>query len=573
MNLKVEQSLRLYTGLIIAFFLVLHLLNAGLGIVGLSVMDTVGQALFVFWSIPLFSVLLYGSFIIHIGLIYVGLYRRRSFRMPGWNLLQYALALLLPVLLVGHILGTRGAFQFLDTTTSYSKVVTGLWKNPERVIKQLLLVSVAWTHMAIGLHYWLRHKEGYGRWVPVLYPLCLIIPLFAAAGFISAGFESQQITAESQTLNSTSQDLQQVANNPRELLAQIETIIFWTLSLLLLATFVFRSARAGIEKRRGGFVISHTSSNRLISGRKNQTVLDALRDAGVAHASVCGGRGRCTTCRIRLADCQNPLPEPEALESRALKRMGASPDLRLACQLKPNQNVTITPLLPASTTYLDAGKTAGVVGQEKQVTCMFVDMRDSTTLGESKLPYDVVFILNQFFIQLDEALRETNGHYATFNGDGLMALYGLNTDMASGCRDALRGAMEIQQRISRLNEWLREELGTPLRVGIGIHCGDAIVGTMGPPDARTVSAVGDNVNVAARLETLSKEFATGLVVSEDVLNNAGVDYASLPGHTVELRGREEPLNIVVVDDPGLLLDPGLSPDPELLPDPGLLPDR
>ena len=197
----------------------------------------------------------------------------------------------------------------------------------------------------------------------------------------------------------------------------------------------------------------------------------------------------------------------------------------------------------------------GVIGHEQQIACMFADMRGSTSLGEKKLPYDVVFILNHFFIQLAEALRSSNGHYANFTGDGLMGLYGLNSDIESGCRDALRGAIEIQRRMDKLNNWLAGELDEPLRVGVGIHCGEAIVGTMGPPEAPTTSAIGDTINISARLEALTKQYSTYLVVSEAVLKNAGVDYTHLPKHTVDVRGRGESVDIFVVDQPALLIEP------------------
>lgn len=550
---KLEQKLRLYSGLVIAFFLVLHLLNAGLGIVGLQLMDRFGEALFTLWSIPVFSIILYGSFVIHIVLLYVGLYRRRSLKMPWWNILQYALALLLPLLLIGHILGTRGAFQFFDIPTSYTRVVSAIWRNPSRVIQQYALVGIAWTHMAIGIHYWLRHRQEYTRLIPILYPLCLIIPLLAFAGFLSAGLESQKSPKAQPVPAEAAELLRRATAIPREVMTQIETAVLWSLALLLVVVLFLRIYRSFINKKRGGFLVSHTDSKKLVAGRKGQTVLDALRDAGIEHAAICGGRGRCTTCRIRVADCTIALPAPQPMETRALKRIAAEPNVRLACQLKPNQNVTITPLLPADATALAARQTAGVVGREQQVACMFVDMRDSTALGEQKLPYDVVFILNQFFIELDKALRTTNGHYATFNGDGLMALYGIHDSLEKACEDALKGALEIQQRLDKLNGWLQGELNTPLRVGIGIHCGDAIVGTMGPPDAPTVSAIGDTVNIAARLEALSKEYSTEMLVSEEVLHHASIPHSAMPKHTVQVRGREEPLNIVVIDSLRTLL--------------------
>ena len=83
-------------------------------------------------------------------------------------------------------------------------------------------------------------------------------------------------------------------------------------------------------------------------------------------------------------------------------------------------------------------------------------MRGSTTLGEAKMPYDVLFILNNFFSEMTKALNATNGHYSQFTGDGLMALYGLNAaDPTTGAADAVRGAREMLSRLEQLNRQLR----------------------------------------------------------------------------------------------------------------------
>ena len=178
-----------------------------------------------------------------------------------------------------------------------------------------------------------------------------------------------------------------------------------------------------------------------------------------------------------------------------------------------------------------------------------IEDRASTKLGEQRLPYDVVFILNQFFAEMAEALRATGGHYAQFSGDGLMALYGLESDMARGCRDAIRGAAAMAKRLEALNHRLEGELPEPLRIGIGIHCGEAIVGTMGPPSSPNLSAIGDNINIAARLEALCKTYGVTLVVSEDAAQHASVDLSPFDKHAAAVRGREEPVVVYAVPDP------------------------
>src|SRR6202045_4716951 len=118
--------------------------------------------------------------------------------------------------------------------------------------------------------------------------------------------------------------------------------------------------------------------------------------------------------------------------------------MRLACQIRPTADLSVMPLLAADAGAADGSVRGGLEGSERPITVVFVDLRGSTTLGEARLPYDVLFILNQFFHEMTRALVATNGHYSQFTGDGLMALYGLYAnDPAAGAADAWRGAREM----------------------------------------------------------------------------------------------------------------------------------
>jgi adenylate cyclase len=186
----------------------------------------------------------------------------------------------------------------------------------------------------------------------------------------------------------------------------------------------------------------------------------------------------------------------------------------------------------------------GVEGHEEYVVAMFVDMRGSTNLGERVLAYDVVFILNRFFTELSHALGATHGHYAQFAGDGLMALYGLDAARKPfACRDALAGAADMFYRIDQLNQQLRREFNESIQMGIGIHGGDAIVGTMGPPRTPLLTAVGDNINIAARLEAKTKELGCDLIVSTATLDAENIAYDSASNLEVELRGRNNRVQV------------------------------
>jgi adenylate cyclase len=179
-------------------------------------------------------------------------------------------------------------------------------------------------------------------------------------------------------------------------------------------------------------------------------------------------------------------------------------------------------------------------GSERQVTVVFIDLRGSTMLGEAKMPYDVLFILNQFFNEMNNALVATGGHYSNFTGDGLMALYGLDAqEPAFGAGQALRGAREMLMRLDQLNARIKTDLKEPLRIGIGIHFGEAIVGSLGPPGSQMVTAIGDTVNTTARLEGLTKDYDCALILSQDAARVTGLNLAGHILHQAPVKGRRE----------------------------------
>jgi adenylate cyclase len=234
------------------------------------------------------------------------------------------------------------------------------------------------------------------------------------------------------------------------------------------------------------------------------------------------------------------LPEPAGLEAAALSRIGATEGVRLACQLRPTANIAVLPLLTADASAAHGLMRAGMEGSERQVTVMFIDLRGSTTLGEARMPYDVLFILNQFFDEMSKALTATGGHYSNFTGDGLMAIYGLfATEPAKGALQALRGAREMLMRLEKVNARLKADLKEPLRIGIGIHFGEAIVGAMGPPHSQIVTAIGDTVNTTARLEGLTKDYSCALILSQSAAQAAGLKLAGESLHHATVKGRAE----------------------------------
>jgi adenylate cyclase len=271
-------------------------------------------------------------------------------------------------------------------------------------------------------------------------------------------------------------------------------------------------------------------------------VLEASRMAGIPHASVCGGRGRCSTCRIRVDGPPEAVLVPAPEEVKVLRRVGAAPDVRLACQLRPHGDLRVTPLLPATAQARDGFSRPGYLhGAEREIAILFGDLRSFTQLSEKKLPYDLVFLLNRYFAETGHAVEAAGGHIDKFIGDGVMALFGLDSGVEAGCRQALAAARDMSARMESLNHALVHDIPEPLRIGIGIHTGPAIVGEMGYGSAVSVTAVGDSVNTASRIEGLTKTYGCELVISEAVALRAGIDVGDAPRHEIEIRGRVERL--------------------------------
>jgi len=280
---------------------------------------------------------------------------------------------------------------------------------------------------------------------------------------------------------------------------------------------------------------------------RGATILEASRKAGIPHASVCGGRGRCSTCRVHVVAGLADLPPASPQERRVLDRIGAPANARLACQTRPTKPVQIVPLLPATATARDAVARPGYLqGREQEIAILFGDLRAFTRLAHQKLPYDTVFLLNRYFRAMGMAVEASAGHIDKFIGDGVMALFGIGSRPEDGCRPALAAARRMSVNLEDLNRSLGPELTEPLRIGIGIHAGLTIVGEMGYGQVTTLTAIGDAVNTASRLEALTKDYGAELVLSEVVADRAGLTTGAFAKHVVTLRGSDQPLTVIAV---------------------------
>ena len=540
---------RIVTGLVLFTYLTTHLLNHSLGLISLDAMEA-GRAWFLaLWRNPLSTALLYGSLLTHFTLALYALYQRRHLRIPFWEALQLALGLCIPLLLATHFAGTRMAYEWYGIEDMYAKTVLTLWRhNPIIGLRQASLILIAWTHGCIGLYFWLRLRPWYPRYSVALYALALLMPVFALLGFVQAGREVDFLIARNPDWIEQLYDRSKVLRpgQGEDLVSLRDGIIygFWA---CLGAVLAARAARHAFERRRR--IRIAYPDGRQVQVPRGFSVLEASRFAGIPHASVCGARGRCSTCRVRVVAPVSALPPASAAERRVLQRVGAPPNVRLACQLRPTADLSVIPLLPAHAAARDGyAQPAYLAGQERAIAVLFADLRTFTGIAERKLPYDLVFLLNSYFEAVGKAIISAGGIVDKFIGDGVMALFGVDATPELGCRQALAAAHAMVGQVEVLSQKLAVDLPVPLKIGVGIHSGPAIVGRMGFGSNVHLTAIGDTVNVASRLQDLTKEYGCQLVISEQVAMHAGIDPSSLPRHELTVRNRREPLAIFVVDE-------------------------
>jgi len=541
------RSVRLATGLVLFSYVGTHLLNHSLGNISLAWLERDLLVQKFIWQGWLGTVVLYGALVTHFFLGLWALYERRSLHWTPGELAQLGLGLCIPPLLANHVVNTRIAFAEFGLDKGYAQVLYAFWiDSPFFARVQLALLVVAWLHGCYGIWFWLRLKPWFGAWRSVLTSAAVLLPVLALLGFLQGGREVVAL-AQDPVWRASAIRPATVGTVPQNLwLAGLRNdfLLFDGGALVLvLAARLMRTVR----ERRGGRYRVVYPDGRKVFAPLGFSVLEASRMAGVPHASSCGGRARCTLCRVRvLSDA--PLPAPAEAERRVLERLGADVQtVRLACQLRPAHDLCVWPLIPpaASAAFLQR-RQQDVMPQERFAAFMFVDMRDSTRLAAAQLPFDSIFVVSRFMSAVCSAVVEAGGQPNQFLGDAVLAIFGLSTDPSTACRQALRAVPLVAAKIDELNAVLEQQLQTRIRFGIGLHCGRAVVGEIGFREHVTFTAIGDPLNVASRLEQLTKEMACEAIISDQVFHHAGISASGLPQLAARLRGRDEPVLVRVL---------------------------
>lgn len=548
------RRLRLWTGLTLFLYATMHLLNQAFGIRSLEAMEMASRVLFQPWQSLPGRVLLYGGLTIHASLGLRALYRRRHLRLPTVDAVQLVFGLAIPAVLFAH----AGAIAYLKgvygARIDFDKTVYTLWvASPDVGLpRQFLLILVVWIHGCIGVRAWLRGKPWYPRFVPILMSLATLLPVLAVLGFINAGLDMRDLAA--QGTEALRPGLRDLPGSPAALAAAEANAVANRLTMgylaLLAGIFILRMARDWHATRFDSVRITYPGG-RVVSVPVGFSVLEASRWSAIPHASVCGGRGRCSTCRVEIIAGGETLPAPAGDEQRLLRRIGAPPSVRLACQIRPEHDLTIVPLVHSATAaQLPRGRFGPVTAarREAEVAALFVDLRQSTRLADDRLPYDTFFIVERYIKAVSSAVRASGGHVTNIAGDGVMSVFGTDGPTHDAARDAFRAALRLWEGIDALNEELRQELNEPLRIGIGLHVGVAVVGTEWTGGLEGMPFLGDTGNVAARLEAQTKQLGATLIASKEAVLMAAGEPHDFTFAPVMLAGKQEPIDVLCFRD-------------------------
>ncbi len=179
----------MWSGVIVAFYVIPHVINHTFGLISYDVMEGMRLGMKAIWRPPIDELVLLLAFLTHFLLSLFALYRRSSLQMPLWETFQIGLGILIFPMILIHVIGTAIAGQIIGFDTTYEYLISVLWiAKPMRGAQQSLMLLIVWAHLWVGLHFWLRLKDWYQNWLIVIYAFVVVTPILSLLGLpVSAG--------------------------------------------------------------------------------------------------------------------------------------------------------------------------------------------------------------------------------------------------------------------------------------------------------------------------------------------------------------------------------------------------
>jgi adenylate cyclase len=344
---KTIRGIRLVSGLVLLAFVTCHLVNLAIGMHSLAAMEAWRAKLTVPWSTGPGQWLLGAAALVHLLLGLYAVAARRSLTLNATDIAQLALGLAIPPLLIAHVIAMAATNAVSPGFAhSYGLILAVYWSYaPAYAFLQLFVVVIVWMHGAIGLYSWLVLKPVWRKVGGLVLPFLFAVPILALLGFAQAGQEVlDKLTAEPAWRDLLVDNATRITKVTRDL-AATQSRLIWIYGCAVLVAFAILAAR--ILRRRLKPIAIDYDGGIHADGRYGLSILEFSLVNDVAHAQVCGGRGRCGTCRVRIEAGAGQLSGVEDLERETLARVGADSGERLACQaLVRGDGVRVVRVLP-----------------------------------------------------------------------------------------------------------------------------------------------------------------------------------------------------------------------------------
>ncbi len=282
---------------------------------------------------------------------------------------------------------------------------------------------------------------------------------------------------------------------------------------------------------------------------EGETILEASLRAGVPHAHACGGRARCSTCRIWILEGLEHCSERSELERAIAGPLRFGPAVRLACQTKVSGDLKLRRLVLDETDLEITSQLAkprlGRCGEVRTIAVLFCDIREFTSLSQRLSPYDLMFVLNRYFFHMADVIERNGGHVEKFIGDAIMAMFGMD-DTPDVPLHAIKAATDMLGAADRMRSYMKAMYDMDFEVGIGLHYGEAVIGTVSGGREEKLAAIGETVNIASRIESANKEAGTRLLISEALYQQVEKKVEVSDFVRVRLRGTSERMSLYEV---------------------------
>jgi len=262
----------------------------------------------------------------------------------------------------------------------------------------------------------------------------------------------------------------------------------------------------------------------------------------VNHIHACGGKGKCSTCRVGIIEgmqyCQ-----PRSNKEKAIAQKLNLPDqVRLACQTKISGNVFIRRMISDEMDikiireqFVD--KSGAALGTEQVLTIVFSDIVNYTPFVEQFPSYDTVHVLNRYYKTMNEVIIEHGGFISDVAGDSILAVFGNEGGSDNSVIDALSAVNKMIDSLEGFNTYLNENYHSSFDIRVGIHYGAVILGPFDTGSMKKLAVIGDNVNMASRIETANKELGTRILLSEEDYEKVQDQFPNNQSFTTPLKGK------------------------------------